>query len=72
MQQNPDGSWTTAEPIGWADGIDWEITGRGRARHGIAYRHATPLAEVRPGRFFRLRLALAHRRLTREQDGVSR
>lgn len=26
MQQNPDGSWTEAEPLGWqGHGIDWEV-----------------------------------------------
>jgi hypothetical protein len=26
MQQNPDGSWSPAEPLGWqGDAIDWEV-----------------------------------------------
>jgi hypothetical protein len=64
-RQNADGTWSPAEPVGWFDTIDWEVTGRGRDRAGIAYWHATELARVRPGAFFGLRLRLAHRRLVR-------
>jgi hypothetical protein len=67
MQQNPDGSWTPAAPIPYTDTIDWEISGRGRNRHGRAYWHDRELAQVRPGRWFRLRLILTHRRLLRAQ-----
>jgi hypothetical protein len=64
-RQNPDGTWTPAQPIPYTDTIDWEIHGHGRQRHGFAYWHGRELAQVRPGRYFRLRLLLAHRRLTR-------
>jgi hypothetical protein len=65
QQQRPDGSWGPAAPLPWADQVDWEIYGRGRRRRAIAYRHATELTQVGPGPLFRLRLAIASRRLTR-------
>lgn len=27
QQQNPDGSWSEAQPIGWQGGLDWEVSG---------------------------------------------
>lgn len=56
QRQNPDGSWTEAQPIPWADTIDWEIRGRGRQREARAYWHEHELALVPPGRAFRLRM----------------
>lgn len=30
QQQNPDGSWSDAVPLGWqGSGIDWEVSGHG-------------------------------------------
>jgi hypothetical protein len=26
MQQNPDGSWSEAQPLGWQGGFDWEVS----------------------------------------------
>lgn len=63
MRQDPDGAWRPAEPIPYADGIDWEVHGTGRQRSAVAYWHDQELAHVRAGRFFRIRLVLAHRRL---------
>jgi hypothetical protein len=64
--QRPDGSWGPATPIPFTDTIDWEVSGRTRrTRTARAYWHTTELATVPPGRFFRLRLVLAHRRLLR-------
>lgn len=64
-QQNSDGSWSPAVAIPYTDTIDWEVGGRGRQREGVAYWHDQELARVAPGRFFRVRLILAHRRLVR-------
>lgn len=25
MQQNPDGSWSPAQPLDWQGGLDWEV-----------------------------------------------
>jgi len=25
QQQNPDGSWSPAQPLGWQGGLDWEV-----------------------------------------------
>jgi hypothetical protein len=67
-QQQPDGSWVPVEPVPYTDTIDWEVGGRGRQRTAEAYWHDRLLARVPAGRFFRLRLALAHRRLVRALD----
>jgi len=64
-QQNPDGSWGPAEPLPYAPGIDWEISGRGRGRVAVAYWKDQQLAVVPAGRLFGLRLRLCHRALRR-------
>lgn len=64
-QQQPDGSWAPAQPMGWQPGIDWEVTGTGRQRWGTAYLRNVVLASVPPGRFFRLRMARTDHRLRR-------
>jgi hypothetical protein len=65
QQQRPDGSWGPAEPLPWADQIDWEVSGKGRERRAVAYWHTTQLATVEPGPLFGLRLRWAARRLAR-------
>jgi hypothetical protein len=63
-QQRPDGSWGPAPTIPFTDTIDWEVSGSTpRTRTARAFWHAEELARVLPGRFFRVRLVLAHRRL---------
>jgi hypothetical protein len=63
-QQRPDGSWGPAPTIPFTDTIDWEVSGSTpRTRTARAFWHAEELARVLPGRFFRVRLVLARRRL---------
>lgn len=56
-QQNPDGTWTTAEPLPLAVGLDFEVTGLGpyewEAWRGTA-RVASGRARTRPGLQFAL------------------
>lgn len=65
-RQNPDGSWSPAEPIPWQPGIDWEVYGkRGEKQTAIAYDGPTELARVTGrGLAFRFRMWRANRRLT--------
>ena len=65
QQQQADGSWQAIESIPFTDTVDWEIYGKGKERRAVAYWHADKLAEVGPGKWFRLRLWFAHRRLMR-------
>lgn len=66
-QQNPDGSWTPVEPIGWQPGIDWEVYGkRGEQQTAIAYDGPREVARIiGRGLWFRARIARANRRLSR-------
>ena len=45
-QQNPDGSWSPAQPLGFVPGLDWEVY----PHHAIAYRGNQVQAEVRSRR----------------------
>lgn len=33
QQQNPDGSWSPAVPLGWQGGYDWEVYDDGKKPH---------------------------------------
>lgn len=70
QRQNPDGSWSPAEPLGWQPGIDWEVyrPSPTRARwEAVAYDEDVCVAAVRARTRFglRLRIARAARRLDR-------
>ena len=79
QKQNPDGSWSPAEPVPWQGGplsVDWEVTKVHDARRGRngwlaeGYHHADHVADVRARTRFRLNLRMrrAARRWRRTQS----
>lgn len=46
MQQNDDGSWSEAKPLGWSPGLDWEVYLDEKPKRADLYDKAERLARV--------------------------
>jgi hypothetical protein len=63
MQQNPDGSWSGAQPLGWQGrALDWEVYAERKPMEAVLYDEDVCVAVVRA----RTRFGLA-RKMRRER-----
>lgn len=47
MHQNPDGSWSQAQPLGWQGGYDWEVYRESKPMCAHLYDEDVLIAKVR-------------------------
>lgn len=49
QRQNPDGTWSDAEPTGWQgpeNQVDWEVYWKGAGWVAYGYNRATPVGKI--------------------------
>jgi hypothetical protein len=66
-QQNPDGSWSEAIPLGWQGGLDWEVYSNDRPMRAKLFDEDVLMAVVTA--HTRIGLALKMRRAQRRARG---
>jgi hypothetical protein len=70
QQQNPDGSWGPAQPLGWQGGMDWEVRKLPNGKRRAELYDEDVLCAVVEGRglLLALRMRRARRRVARGGD----